>query len=994
MRVCVLGPVEVAAHGRRVALGSERQRTILAGLVAAGGEVVGTGRLIDGLWGTTPPVKAHKTLQTYVSRLRASLTALESSGAGAIATTPDGYRIDVDACTVDAFRFEELVTRARNRASEPEAALALLDEAQRLWHGPAFGELGDHDLIRDEARRLEQLRDTADAERIDTKLVLGGHREVIGDLEAVVRASPLDERAHGQLMLALYRSGHTAEALATFRRLQERLGDELGIDASIELQQLHERILRQDPVLAPPARDPVPEPREGAHPARREGGSVAGTGRPGLIGRQEDVAAVTALVTDASVVTLTGAGGVGKTRLSEEVTAVSGTAFPDGVVVCSLAGVRDPDSLAVALIDAVDAQHQGGRPAEETLLAALGTRRMLLVLDNCEHLLTAASQLVETIREQCPNVSVLATSREPLRLPGEQVWQVAPLPVPHSGAGVAEVGAAPAGALFVVRAQAAEPGFALTDANVAAVGELCRRLDGIPLAIELAAARVRAMTPDDLLDRIDQRFNLLTGGPRGEHGRHRTLQAVVAWSYDLLDDEEARLFDRLSVFAGSFPLSAAERVCAGSPVTEETVAGVLAELVDKSMVVVERTDDRIRYRLLDSLRDYGAARLARDGDVERYRRAHATHLVAFVEEHGPLTRGADEAHALAEVDAVVDDLRMAHAWLVATGDVDGALRLPVALRDYIGHQQRDEMITWTERALRLPGAQAHPSYPAALATAARGATRRGELDRSRRYAETALAEAEPDSLTAIWALHVLGTTALYEGRLDDALGPVDRAARLADELDEDYYRAMTGLLRVLVHLYRGDAASAASHAAELHVAAERSGNHAMRAWALYGRGEALLDIDPAAAGPILEEAIEAAGTINSRIPEGAAMVSLASLCGRRGDTDRARGLFRRAVDHWRRLGDWTHQLTTLRNLVDLLARVQPGESVAVLHGAVSAASPPTFGAEADRLAAAWTHLEESLGRARALRAADRGRRLTAAQTVDTALATLDELSTR
>ena len=993
MRVCVLGPVEVAAHGRRVALGSERQRTILAILAAAGGGVVGTDRLIEGLWGGGPPTKAHKTLQTYVSRLRASLAALESTGGAAIATVPDGYHLDIGACGVDASRFEELVTRARNRVEHPEAALELLDEAQQLWRGPAFGELADHELVRDEARRLEQMREAAAADRIDTKLVLGDHREVIGELEAVVRAAPLDERAHGQLMLALYRSGHQAEALATFRRLQERLGDELGIDASVELQRLHERMLRQDPGLAPPAGSTTPEPRDSAGHLRLDVGSAPGVGRPDLIGRQEDVAAVAALVTDASVVTLTGPGGVGKTRLAEEVTAVSAPAYPDGATVCPLAGVRDPDSLAVALIDAVGAQHQGGRPAEETLLAALGARRLLLLLDNCEHLLTAASLLVDAIREQCPNVSVLATSREPLRLPGEQVWQVAPLPVPQSGAGVAEVRAAPAGALFVARAQEGEPGFVLHEDNAAAVRELCRRLDGIPLALELAAARVRAMTPDDLLDRIDQRFNLLTGGPRREHGRHRTLQAVVAWSYDLLDAEEARLFDRLSVFAGSFTLVAAEQVCAGPPVAEESVAGVLAELVDKSMVVVDRSDGRVRYRLLDSLRDYGAARLAQTGDAERYRRAHAAYLVAFVEEQGPRTRSADEARTLAEIDALVDDLRMAHAWLVATGDVDGALRLPVALRDYIGHQQRDEMMTWTERALRLPGARAHPAYPAALATAARGATRRGELDRARRYAEAALAEAEPDSLTPIWALHVLATTALYEGRLEEALPPLDRAARLADELDEDYYRATTSLLRVLVHLYRGDVTNAASHAVDLSDAAERSGNQVMRAWALYGRGETLLESDPTSAAPLLEQAIEAAAAINGRVPEGAAMVSLASLYGRRGETDRALALFRRAVDHWRRLGDWTHQLTTLRNLVELLARVQVDESVAVLHGAVTAAVPPTFGAEAERLAVAWTLLERDLGPERAHHAADQGERLTATQIVDTALAALDEPTT-
>jgi predicted ATPase len=250
--------------------------------------------------------------------------------------------------------------------------------------------------------------------------------------------------------------------------------------------------------------------------------------------------------------------------------------------------------------------------------------------------------MLEWIIARCPNVAVLATSREHLHVPGERVWQVAPLAVPSAGASAGEVLDTPAGALFCARAVAVEPAFALTDGNAPAVGELCRRLDGIPLAIELAAARVRAMTPADLVERLDQRFRLLTVGPRRDEGRHRTLQAVVAWSYELLGEAEAPLFDRLPVFAGSFALSAAERVCAGEPVAEEDVAGVLAELVDKSMVVVERGEDRACYRLLDTLRDYGSAQLEEAGDAERYRRAHAAQHVALSEALGPRVRGTDE----------------------------------------------------------------------------------------------------------------------------------------------------------------------------------------------------------------------------------------------------------------------------------------------------------------------------------------------------------------
>lgn len=995
MRWRVLGPVGAAAGDRRTDLGGDRQRTIAAALLAARGEAVTTDRLIDGLWGPRPPPSARKTLQSYVSRLRSELRGLDPDAADAVASTADGYRLDPGAGEFDADDFEALLTEVqRPGISEPAQLIHVLREAEDLWEGPAFGELASHELVREEAHRLERLRAAAIADRIDAQLALGQHGQVIGELEAAVARDPLNERIRGQLMLALYRGGHQAEALATYRRLQEELREEVGIDPSDELQALHEQILQQQAELWAPLQrgEPGPAPSPPTSPPQRRGATAHRAVAAPLIGREHDRAKLRELVGNTRLVTLVGPGGVGKTRLAEQVASDVGDELPEGTASCQLAAIRDPGDVVTAAIDALGARHRGGQPAEETLLAALSTRRLLLVIDNCEHLLTSVSPLVESILAACPNVSVLTTSREPLRLPTERVWQLAPLAVPGQHARRDEVTRSPAGALLVARAQTAEPTFELTEANAAAVAQLCRRLDGIPLAIELAAARLRAIGVDDLLARLDRRFELLTGGPHREDGRHRTLEAVVRWSYDALEHEEARLFERLSVFAGAFELDAVERICARPPIREAQIAGLLAELVDKSMVVVQHDEDRTRYRLLDTLREFGAERLEELGETQHLQQSHASYHVAFAEEIGPHVRGADERTALSRIDGAIDDLRVAHAWLVERSAVDEALRLPVALRDYIGHRQRDEMFWWTERALELPDAAARAAYPAALATAARGATRRGDLERSRSYAEAALAEVEPVSLTATWAMQALATTALYEGRLEDVLTLTGNWPGLPNDPGEDHYRAMNSMLRVLAHTYRGDGASAAVEADALLVAARNSRNDTVLAYALYSQGEALLETDPDAARSHLEGAIEAARRVEGRAAAGIAMVSLASLHGRTGEEERAIDLFAEVISHWRRLGDWTHQLTTLRNLVELLVRVGADESAALLHGAVRDAAPPSFGDEAARMDDAWAQLEERLGPDTAADLANRGRQLRSPEVVDTALAILAELT--
>jgi predicted ATPase/DNA-binding SARP family transcriptional activator len=990
MRFEVLGPVAVAAGGSRLAIRSERRRTILAVLLVDRGRAVSVDRLVDALWGDAPPATAIRSLHSHVSRLRRALEDLEPGAAQAIGTTEAAYRLDPTGHEVDAERFEELLEQARDRLADPQHADTLLDRALGLWRGPAFGDLADHPAVRPEATRLEQLRAGAAADRVDARLAMGDHLAVLGELEAATATAPLDERPHAQLMVALYRSGRQADALGAYRRLQRRLADEVGIDPSPELRALHDRILRQELPAALP--DGAPRAVTGGAPGRPTSSPVGGPAPAGgdFVGRDTDLLEVARRLASGRLVTLTGPGGVGKSRLAEAVVGHLVERF-EQVVVSELAAVRDGAGVLGALVSGVGAQPQGPGAPEDLLHAALGDRRVLLVLDNAEHVLPTLTPLVARLMDRCPEVAVMVTSRAPLHLTGEALWEIAPLAVPPAGADAGAVAASPAGALFCARAQAADPSFGLDATTAPAVAQLCRRLDGLPLAIELAAARVRALAVTALAERIEHRFALLAGGSHRQADRHRTLRAMVDWSYALLTDREALLFDRLSVFAGRFTLPAAEEVAAGDPLASFEVAGLLAELADKSLVSVDRTGVDRRYRLLDTLRAYGAERLEAAGTAGRARARHATHHLRRAEELGARARGPDEGAALATIDHVLGDLRLAHGWLVAAGEVDAALRLPAALHDDLVFRPRAEVFAWAERSLELDGAAGCEAYPAALATAARAHLNRGDLTSARDLATAALDTDGHGSLAGLWARYVLTTTALYAGDLDAALAFADRREELAVELGDAYHRSLAGVSRVLALRYRGDDAAAVAAARDARVLAEAAGNHTARAWALYASGETLLDADPDAAAALLEQAIAAARRVDRRFIEGVALVSLASLTGRHHEPGRALARFRTAVAHWRPLGAHTQQLTTLRNLVDLLVRVGADEPAALLHGAVTVGSTPSFGAEADRLAAAWEVLERRLGRDRAEAAARRGRAATHEVVVDTALACLDGL---
>ncbi|NIH87042.1 BTAD domain-containing putative transcriptional regulator [Amycolatopsis granulosa] len=631
MRFGVLGPLTVwGADGLPVRVPERKIRALLADLIGQRGRPVAASRLIDDVWGSELPVHPAAALQTKVSQLRRVLEQAEPGGRGLVVSRPPGYLLRAEPESVDADRFTALVEQAR-AAGDPRAKSALFAEALGLWRGPAYADFADEEFARPFAQQLEEQRLAALEEHAEVRLDLGEHAELADELGELVRRHPLRERLRAVHLRALYAAGRPAEALAGFADLRARLADELGQDPSPELAALHRAILAQDPAL-----DPWPA-----------GNLPAPVGE--LLGREVHQAEVGDLLAAHRLVTLTGPGGVGKTRLALAVAARAGGGAPDGVWLAELAGHQGPPATLVATV--LDVR-------DDTKLAeALRAKRLLLVLDNCEHRADEVAGLVRTLLGAAPGLRILATSREPLGLAGEVLYAVPPLDPPS------------AAELFAVRA-----GTARTADNAVAVAEICRRLDGLPLALELAATRARALGVHELRKRLDDRFRLLAHGHRGAPARQQTLRAVIDWSWELLTDDERRALRRLAVQADSCGLHVAEAVCGG--------ADVLARLVDKSLVAMIETPSGPRYRLLESVAAYGLERLAEAGEAGTERQRHLDHYLALAEEAEPGLRGAGQRGWLDTLDADAANLRAALDHAVRHGQAEHALRLVNALSWY------------------------------------------------------------------------------------------------------------------------------------------------------------------------------------------------------------------------------------------------------------------------------------------------------------------------
>ncbi|MFH8708356.1 AfsR/SARP family transcriptional regulator [Streptomyces rubrogriseus] len=722
VRYRILGTTQVLRpDGTAVPLGGARLRALLTVLALRAGRAVPAGLLVEEVWAGDPPADATGALQALVGRLRRAL------GADSVASADGGYRLAAAPDDVDLHRFDRLAGEGTRALADgdPAKAAVVLDDALALWRGPVLADLPDRtaEAARWETRHFDALRT-----RHTAALDLGQAEHSLPELTALCDGHPLDEPLQALRLRALRDTGRTAEALAAYEAVRRLLADRLGTDPGRELRDLHGGLLAPaDPVRPVPADAPpgtrTPGTRGPAAAPVPEGFRPRGNLRARLtsfVGRDGDVERLRADLAATRLVTLLGPGGAGKTRLSQEAAEGAGDAARDGVWLAELAPVDDPADVPEAVLTAVGAREtvlyragaeemraatasEGQDTAVERLVEHCGRRRMLIVLDNCEHVVDAAARLTEELLARCPHLTVLATSREPLGVPGESLRPVEPLPEPAALRLLADRGAA------------ARPGFRVDadEETAAACAEICRRLDGLPLAIELAAARLRMLTPRQIADRLDDRFRLLTSGSRTVLPRQQTLRAVVDWSWDLLDADEREVLGRLSVFAGGCDLAAAEAVCGPAALD------ALGSLVDKSLVVAAPVTDRLsgdgmRYRLLETVAEYAGERLDETGTRAAAARAHLTYYRELARTTDPLLRGPRQLAAIERLEREYENLRTALRHAVAERDEQEALCLALSLVWY--WQMRDlrvEARNWFVEVMALgPDPFAEPGTPA------------------------------------------------------------------------------------------------------------------------------------------------------------------------------------------------------------------------------------------------------------------------------------------
>jgi predicted ATPase/DNA-binding SARP family transcriptional activator len=904
----ILGPLEVSVDGAARPLGGARQRAVLARLLVDVGRVVTADRLVEDVWDGRPPITAAKTLQKYVSELRKVLPAQPLRTAGR------GYVLDVEPELVDARRFERLV-----RQREFEAALG-------LWRGEVLGDLGGLAFVVPERARLDELRMVAVEGRMDEALAAGRHAEVVGELAELVEAYPLRERLVASYLLALYRSGRQVEALRAYESHRRSLADDIGVEPAAELRQLEAAMLRHDPSLDLPSNVTLGE-------------VVTPVGSPGprdnlplpltsFVGRSDDIESCRSVLSEHRCVTLTGPGGVGKTRLALEVATTLAGELPGGAWLVDLAGVADPDLVpgAVATALSVDVRHA---PDDEAALVSSLCRRpaQLVALDNCEHVAERCAELAGSLLASCPALRILATSRRPLGVVGEFVRPVRPLDDEQ------------AVALFTDRARLAGVDVTTPEAAgalAAGAAVICGQLDGLPLAIELAASQVRVLTPAEIAARLDDQLRF-RGRASAAPPRQRTLHDMVAWSYELLPAEAQRLYAQLGVFASSMTLAAVEAVSSavdggppGGPPAD--LLGSLATLVDHSFLSREGGGGSSRYRLLETLRLFALERLQESGELERAHRAHAEYFCRLAAEVGPDLYGPDEQARRAQLDAEEANLHAALRWS-ESHEPALALRLAAALWPYWDMKWGERhAVAYLEGLLSRPDLDVPEQDRAwGLVVAADLAGNPGDARRAHPWASDAVAafRALGDERGLACALMALGAAAGNQGALDEADVALDEASAIARRLGDPVLDGQLLNDLSFVASRRGDWSLAAEVnrqelAAWTAVGSRRGQATALRHLAVacrhLGRLEEADALCAEAAG-VWRELEDAASLAHVQITQG-------DIARVRGDLARAEAIYEEVLAELGTIGDRRCTASTFKNLAMIAAcRRDHGRSI-------------------------------------------------------------------
>jgi predicted ATPase/DNA-binding SARP family transcriptional activator len=914
--VGVLGPVLLTGPSGAIRVGSVRQRRLLAALVAHIGSAVDTGVLADLVW-DEPPADPAGAVQTNIARLRRLLPP-----GVVIVTVPEGYQLVADRSLVDVTAFvDHLAVRDPGRL---EAALA-------LWRGPPYCDL-DHPAVQPEVARLTELRLGA-TEQLGAELLASGRTgEAVATLEALARAEPLREGAVAHLMRALVAAGRQGDALAAFARLRDRLRDELGLDPSPELRDLEGQVLNQQ-VVAPPAPAPARAPRLPVS---------------SFVGRDADLERVSERLAASRMVTLCGPGGVGKTRLALHTVARIADRYADGVLVVELGdgGPADvePAVAVAAALRLAGAGGPGGGRFLDRIVELLAARRLLLVLDNCEHVADEIAALAEAITAGTAAVDLLLTSREPIRADGEHVQAVAPLDP------------AAAARLLSDRIRAGDPAAVPGPEDSGVVAELCHRLDGLPLALELAAARALPLGLPGLLAAMDRPLDVLRGGRRTAASRHRSLRDVVAWSHGLLDPGQRVLFERMAVFAGPVERAAVETVCGG--------ADALPDLVERSLVV-RHAGDPARFGMLETLRAFGRSRLAADPAGPALRARHAAWAVQLAGEIEAARRGPGEPAAVRRFDVHLADLRRAHAWLCEHGPAEDVLRLALLFAEFGYLRGRIDLVRLVEEALAAAG-DAGPLAARLHGLLAASRWQRGDLTGAEAAGERALEIAAAAGLPAAGrdGAEALANVASFRGRLPEAARWARRSAALAREAG-DVETELFARLDLLLHAaYSGDDEQAAQHEAAMVALLSPSPSPTMLAFLAYGRGERRAERGDPDAAAHLRQAIDLAEQVDCRFVAGIARHTLLTSAARgRGDPARFLVSLRPLIEHWHTFGAWTHLWIAVRALAETLSRLGRHHDVAILLGALHASprATPVYGADAAREEAVERAARAALG---------------------------------